>query len=127
MNGPFDYVIILLRSVSSYETPTAPPSKGVSLTIEHRTGFGSGFSNEFHRSDFVIADNDSGCKIDGEELMKVVVNKLEEEILGHSAPQIERTRQEAEQEMRKASGLPINTTPRHLPCPSTRSFSSNTT
>ena len=59
----------------------------MSLTFEHRTGFGSGFSNGFQRSDFVITDNDSGCKIECEELMRVVVNRLEEEILGHSDSQ----------------------------------------
>ena len=63
-----------------YVEPNRHPNKGVSLTFEHRSGFGSGFSNGFQRSDFVIADNDSGCKIDGEELMKVVVNRLKAEI-----------------------------------------------
>ncbi len=84
---PFRLCHYLATIGKHYEMPTARPSKGMSLTFEHRTGFGSGFSNEFQRSDFVIADNDSGCKIDGEELMRVVVNKLEEEILGQSDPQ----------------------------------------
>ena len=84
---PFRLCHYLATISKHYEKPTARPSKGMSLTFEHRTGFGSGFSNAFQRSDFVIADNDSGCKIDGEELMKVVVKKLEEEIIGQSDPQ----------------------------------------
>ena len=81
---PYNLCHYLATISKHYEEPTSHPSKGVSLAFEHRTGFGSGFSNGFQRSDFVIADNDSGCKIDGEELMKVVVNKLEAEILRHS-------------------------------------------
>ena len=80
MNGHIDLCHYLATISKHYEEPTSHPSKGVSLTFERRTGFGSGFSNGFQRSDFVIADDDSGCKIDGEELMKVVVNKLEAEI-----------------------------------------------
>ena len=78
-----------LATISKHyeENPSGNPSKEMSLTFEYRTGFSSGFSDAFQRSDFVIADNDSGCEIDGEELMKVVVNKLEEEILGQSEPQ----------------------------------------
>ena len=83
---PFRLCHYLATVSKHYEKPTAPPSKGMSLTFEHRIGFSSAFSNAFQRSDFVIADHDSGCKIDGEELMKVVVNKLEEEILGQSTP-----------------------------------------
>ena len=81
---PFRLCHYLATVSKHYEMPTAHPSKGVFLTFQHRTGFGSGFANEFQRSDFVIADNDSGCKIDGEELMRVVVNRLEEEIRGQS-------------------------------------------
>ena len=81
---PYKLCHYLATISKHYEEPTSHPSKGVSLTFEHRTGFGSGFSSEFERSDFVIADNDSGCKIDGEELMKVVVNKLEAKILRQS-------------------------------------------
>ena len=77
---PYKLCHYLATISKHYEEPTRCPSKGVSLTFEHRPGFGSGFSNEFQRSDFVIADNDSGCKIGGEELMKVVVNRLEAEI-----------------------------------------------
>ena len=84
---PFRLCHYLATISKHYEMPTAPPSKGMSLTFENRTGFGGGVSNAFQRSDFVIADNDSGCKIDGEELMRVVVNKLEEEILGQSDSQ----------------------------------------
>lgn len=83
---PFRVCHYLATFSKHYEEPTAHPSKGMSLTFEHRAGFGSGFSNEFQRSDFVIADNDSGCKIYGEDLMKVIGNKLEEAILGQSAP-----------------------------------------
>ena len=85
---PFRVCHYLATVSKHYEKPTASPSKGMSLTFEHRTGFGSGFSNAFQRSDFVIADHDSGRKIDGEDLMEVVVNKLAEEILGQSDPQI---------------------------------------
>ena len=81
---PFRLCHYLATISKHYGKPTAYPSKGMSLTFEHRTGFGSGFSNDFQRSDFVIADNDSECKIDGEVLMKVVVDKLEEEIHGQS-------------------------------------------
>ena len=84
---PFRLCHYLATISKHYEEPASHPSKAMSLTFEHRTGFGSGFSNEFQRSDFVIADIISGCKIDGEELMRVVVNKLEEEILGQSEPQ----------------------------------------
>ena len=83
---PFRLCHYLATISKHYKMPTARPSKGMSLTFERRTGFGSGFSDAFQRSDFVIADNDSGCKIDGEELMKVVVSKLEEETRGQSAP-----------------------------------------
>ena len=83
---PFRLCHYLATVSKHYERPKAHPSKGMSLTFEHRTGFSSGFSNAFQRSDFVIADNDSGHKIDGEELMKVVVKKLAEEILGQSDP-----------------------------------------
>ena len=85
---PYKLCHYLATISKHYEEPTKPPSKGVSLTFEHRTGFGSAFSNEFQRSDFVIKDNDSGCKIDGEELMKVVVNRLEAEILGQPESRI---------------------------------------
>ncbi len=84
---PFRLCHYLATVSKHYEEPGGPPSNGMTLTFEHRTGFGSAFSNAFQRSDFVIADNDSDCRIDGEELMKVVVNKLEEEILGQSDPQ----------------------------------------
>ena len=83
---PFRLCHYLATISKHYEEPTAHPSKGMSLTFERRTGFSSGFSSAFQRSDFVIADNGSGCKIDGEELMKVVVKRLEEEILGQSNP-----------------------------------------
>ena len=84
---PFRLCHYLATVGKHYEKPSASPSKGLSLTFEHRIGFDSGFSNAFQRSDFVIADSGSGWKIDGEELMKVVGNKLEEEILGQSGPQ----------------------------------------
>ena len=81
---PYKLCHYLATISKHYEEPTRYPSKGLSLTFERRTGFGSGFSNGFQRSDFVIADDNSGCKIDGEELMRVVVNKLEAEILRQS-------------------------------------------
>ena len=81
---PFRLCHYLATISKHYEEPTAHPSKCMSLTFERRTGFSSEFSDEFQRSEFVIADSRSGCEIDGEELMKVVVSKLEEEILGRS-------------------------------------------
>ena len=84
---PFRLCHYLATIGKHYVEPTARPSKGMSLAFERSTGFSSGFSNGFERSDFVITDYDSGCKIDGEELMREVVNKLEEEILGQSDPQ----------------------------------------
>ena len=84
---PFRLCHYLATISKHYERPTAAPSKRMSLTFEHCTGFGSGFSSAFQRSDFVIADSDTGCKIDGEELMKVVANRLEEAILGQSGHQ----------------------------------------
>ena len=87
---PYKLCHYLATISKHYEEPTRPPSKGSSLMFEPRTGFGSGFSNEFQRSDFVIADSSTGCKIEGEELMRVVVTKLEAEILGQSESQMHR-------------------------------------
>ena len=81
---PYKLCHYLATISKHYEEPTNHPSKGLSLSFERHIGFGSGFSNEFQRSDFVISDSDSGCKIAGEELMEVVVTKLESEILGQS-------------------------------------------
>lgn len=85
---PYKLCHYLATISKHYEEPTSHPSKGVSLAFEYRTGFGSGFSNEFQRSDFVIADSNTGYKIEGEELMMVVVTKLEVEILGQSESQV---------------------------------------
>ena len=73
---PYNLCHYLATISKHYEEPTSQPSKGMSLTFERRTGFGSAFSDAFQRSDFVITDNVSGCKISGEELMRVVVTKL---------------------------------------------------
>ena len=83
---PYKLCHYLATISKHYEEPTNHPSKGLSLAFERRIGFGSDFSNDFQRSDFVITDHSTGREIEGEELIKVVVSKLEAEILGQSEP-----------------------------------------